>query len=38
VGRRLSDLLYGHRKTQVGLLLSGPLGWLVIAYLGSRRP
>jgi putative spermidine/putrescine transport system permease protein len=35
VGRRLSDLLYGHRKTQLSLLLSGPLGWLVVAYLGS---
>ncbi|MCW3049316.1 MAG: transporter permease [Solirubrobacterales bacterium] len=35
MGRRLSDLLYGHRRTQVGLLLSGPLGWLVVAYLGS---
>jgi putative spermidine/putrescine transport system permease protein len=35
VGRRLSDLLHGHRKTQLSLLLSGPLGWLVVAYLGS---
>ena len=35
MGRRLSDLLHGRRKTQVGLLLAGPLGWLVIAYLGS---
>jgi putative spermidine/putrescine transport system permease protein len=35
VGRRLSDLLYGHPKTQLSLLLSGPLGWLVVAYLGS---
>jgi len=35
VSRRLSDLLYGHRRTQVSLLLAGPLGWLVIAYLGS---
>jgi putative spermidine/putrescine transport system permease protein len=35
VGRRLSDLLFGHRRLQIGLLLSGPLGWLVIAYLGS---
>jgi putative spermidine/putrescine transport system permease protein len=35
VGRRLSDLLFGHRRLQVGLLLSGPLGWLVVAYLGS---
>ena len=34
-GRRLADLLHGHRRTQVGLLLAGPLGWLVVAYLGS---
>jgi putative spermidine/putrescine transport system permease protein len=35
VGRRLSDLLFGRRRLQLGLLLSGPLGWLVVAYLGS---
>jgi putative spermidine/putrescine transport system permease protein len=35
VGRRLADRLYGHRRLQLGLLLSGPLGWLGIAYLGS---
>jgi putative spermidine/putrescine transport system permease protein len=35
VGRRLADLLHGHRRAQVGLLLAGPLGWLVVAYLGS---
>jgi putative spermidine/putrescine transport system permease protein len=35
VGRRLSDLLFGRRRLQIGLLLSGPLGWLVVAYLGS---
>ena len=35
MGRRLSDLLYGHPKAQLSLLLSGPLGWLVVAYLGS---
>ena len=35
MSRRLSDLLHGHRKTQLGLLLAGPLGWLVVAYLGS---
>jgi putative spermidine/putrescine transport system permease protein len=34
-GTRLADLLHGRRRTQVGLLLAGPLGWLVIAYLGS---
>ena len=35
VGRRSSDLLHGRRGLQAGLLLTGPLGWLVIAYLGS---
>jgi putative spermidine/putrescine transport system permease protein len=35
VGRRLADLLHGRRRLQLSLLLSGPLGWLVIAYLGS---
>jgi putative spermidine/putrescine transport system permease protein len=34
-GRRSADLLHGRRRTQVALLLAGPLGWLVIAYLGS---
>jgi putative spermidine/putrescine transport system permease protein len=34
-GRRLADLLHGRRRLQVGLLLAGPLGWLVVAYLGS---
>lgn len=34
-GARAADLLHGRRKTQIGLLLAGPLGWLVIAYLGS---
>jgi putative spermidine/putrescine transport system permease protein len=35
VGRRLADLLHGRRRLQLSLLLAGPLGWLVIAYLGS---
>src|SRR4051812_29107409 len=34
-GRRLADLLHGRRRTQLALLLGGPLGWLGIAYLGS---
>src|SRR3954470_18085724 len=34
-GRRLPDRLHGHRTSQVGLLLAGPLGWLGVAYLGS---
>jgi putative spermidine/putrescine transport system permease protein len=35
VGRRLADLFYGRPRLQAGALLSGPVGWLVIAYLGS---
>jgi putative spermidine/putrescine transport system permease protein len=35
VGRRLSDLLYGRTRIQLAGLLAGPLGWLVVAYLGS---
>jgi putative spermidine/putrescine transport system permease protein len=35
VGRRLADLFYGRPRLQIGSLLSGPIGWLVIGYLGS---
>jgi len=35
VGRRLADLFHGRRWLQIGALLAGPVGWLVIAYLGS---
>ncbi len=35
VGRRLADLFHGRRGLQVGSLLSGPIAWLVIGYLGS---
>ena len=35
VGRRLADLFHGRPRLQVGSLLAGPLGWLVILYLGS---
>jgi putative spermidine/putrescine transport system permease protein len=35
VGRRLADLLHGHRRVQVGGLLAGPVGWLVVGYIGS---
>jgi putative spermidine/putrescine transport system permease protein len=35
VGRRLADLFHGRSRLQVGALLSGPLAWLVILYLGS---
>jgi putative spermidine/putrescine transport system permease protein len=34
-GRRLADLFHGRPGLQVGSLLSGPIGWLVIGYLGS---
>jgi len=34
-GRRLADLFHGRPGVQVGSLLSGPIGWLVIGYLGS---
>ena len=35
VSRRLSDLFHGRPRLQVGALLAGPVGWLVVAYLGS---
>jgi putative spermidine/putrescine transport system permease protein len=35
VGRRLADLFHGRPGLQVGTLLAGPIGWLVIGYLGS---
>jgi putative spermidine/putrescine transport system permease protein len=35
VGHRLAGLFHGHRGLQVGGLLAGPIGWLVIGYLGS---
>jgi putative spermidine/putrescine transport system permease protein len=35
VGRRLADLFHGRPRLQVGGLLSGPIAWLVIGYLGS---
>jgi putative spermidine/putrescine transport system permease protein len=34
-GRRLAGLLHGRPRLQVGALLAGPVGWLVIGYLGS---
>jgi putative spermidine/putrescine transport system permease protein len=34
-GHRLADLLQGRPRLQVGALLAGPVGWLVIGYLGS---
>ena len=35
MGRRLADLFHGRPRLAVGALLAGPVGWLVIAYLGS---
>jgi putative spermidine/putrescine transport system permease protein len=35
VGRRLADLFHGRSRLQVAALLAGPLGWMVIIYLGS---
>jgi putative spermidine/putrescine transport system permease protein len=35
VGRRLADLFHGRSRLQAGTLLAGPVGWLVIGYLGS---
>jgi putative spermidine/putrescine transport system permease protein len=34
-GRRLATWLHRHPRLQLGSLLAGPIGWLVIAYLGS---
>jgi len=34
-GRRLSTLLYRHPRLRLGLLLTPPLSWLLLAYLGS---
>jgi putative spermidine/putrescine transport system permease protein len=34
-GHWLAGLFHGHRRLQVSALLAGPLGWLVIGYLGS---
>ena len=35
MGRRLADLFHGRPRLQVGTLLAGPVGWLVVGYLGS---
>ena len=35
VARRLASWLYRRPRLQLGLLLSAPVGWLVLAYLGS---
>ena len=33
--RRLAGLFHGRPRLQVGALLAGPVGWLVVGYLGS---
>ncbi len=33
--RRLADLFHGRPGLQAGTLLAGPVGWLVVGYLGS---
>ena len=35
MGRRLADLFHDRPRLQIASLLAGPLGWLVILYLGS---
>jgi putative spermidine/putrescine transport system permease protein len=35
VGRRLAGLFHGRPRLQVSALLAGPVGWLVVGYLGS---
>ena len=34
-GRRLAAFFFHHPRTALAFLLSGPVGWLVLAYLGS---
>jgi putative spermidine/putrescine transport system permease protein len=34
-GRRLATFIYRRPRLQLGLLLAAPMGWLVLAYLGS---
>jgi putative spermidine/putrescine transport system permease protein len=34
-GHRLAGLFHGRPRLQLGALLAGPVGWLVIGYLGS---
>ncbi|HSR94965.1 MAG TPA: ABC transporter permease [Solirubrobacterales bacterium] len=35
MGHRLADLFHGRPRLQVSALLAGPVGWLVVGYLGS---
>jgi putative spermidine/putrescine transport system permease protein len=34
-GHRLAGFFHGRRRLQISSLLAGPLGWLVVGYLGS---
>ncbi len=34
-GHRLAGLFHGRPRLQLGALLAGPVGWLVVGYLGS---
>ncbi len=34
-GRTLAGLFHGRPRLQAGALLAGPVGWLVVGYLGS---
>jgi putative spermidine/putrescine transport system permease protein len=33
--RRLASWLHAHRRTQLGMLLGGPVAWMALAYFGS---
>lgn len=35
MGHRLAGLFHGRPRLQAGALLAGPVGWLVVGYLGS---
>ena len=35
VGHRLAGVFHGRPRLQTGALLAGPVGWLVVGYLGS---
>jgi putative spermidine/putrescine transport system permease protein len=35
LSRRLANLFHGRPRLQAGALLAGPVGWLVVGYLGS---
>jgi putative spermidine/putrescine transport system permease protein len=35
LSRRLANLFHGRPRLQAGTLLAGPVGWLVVGYLGS---